>query len=90
MANKCNKVEVVLKGDVAQVLKDVTAEAAQHDLEIKGNTTSGTIKHKKVDVWGTYTIDEKTKKITIQMNEDTIFTSCSKIEQGLRDFFKGK
>jgi len=46
MANKCRKVEVVIRGDVAKVLKDVTAEAAKHDLEIKGDTTSGTIKHK--------------------------------------------
>ena len=90
MANACGRVEIVLKGDVAQVLKSVTAEAAKHDLEIKGDTTHGTIKHKTVKVWGTYTIDEKTKKITIQMNEDTMFTSCSKIEKGLRDFFQGK
>jgi len=90
MANKCNKVEVTVKGDVETVLKDVKAEAAKHDLEIKGDTSGGTIKHKKVDVWGTYKVDEKAKKISIEMNEDTMFTSCSKIEQGLKDFFKGK
>jgi hypothetical protein len=90
MANKCATVVVTIKGDLQEVLDDVKKEAAKHDLEIKGDTKSGTIKHKKVDVKGTYTIDEKTKKISINMSEDTIFTSCDKIEAGLRDFFKGK
>ena len=87
--NRCKPVQVVLKGDVAQVLKDVTAEAARHDIEVKGDTTKGTIKHKKIDVSGTYVID-KDKKITIQMSEDSIFASCTEIESGLRDFFQGK
>ena len=41
MANKCNKVEVTVKGDVETVLKDVKADAAKHDLEIKGDTSGG-------------------------------------------------
>jgi len=90
MANKCKTVEVVIKGDVAQVLEDVKAEAAKHDIEIKGDTTRGTIKHRKIDVKGTYRIDAKSKKISIDMAEDTMFTNCKSIEAGLRDFFAGR
>jgi len=90
MANKCNTVVVTIKGDIEKVLADVKKEAAGHGLEIKGDAKSGTIKHKSVDVKGTYSYDEKTKKISIDMTEDTILTSCSKIEAGLRDFFKNK
>ena len=48
MANKCNKVEVTVKGEVGTVMKEVKAEAAKHDLEIKGDTSGrGPIKRKR-------------------------------------------
>ena len=64
--SKCGTVSVTIKGDVAKVLDDVKKLAAGNDMDVKGDLKSGTIQHRKVDVRGTYTITDKTVKITME------------------------
>jgi len=88
MANKCKPVIVKIKGDMEKVLAAATKEAAKNDIVISGDVNSGKIKHKKVDIWGTYTV--KDDKIKIEITEDTFFASCEEIEKGAEAWFKGK
>ena len=85
---KCKTVTVTVKGDVAKVLNQVKKEAKGNDIEISGNEKSGTLRHKSVDVKGTYTVNGN--KIDISMMEDSMWVSCERIENGIRDWFKGK
>ena len=90
MATACPAIEVVLKGDIATVLKQAISQGASNGIEIKGDTTHGSINVKDHPVTGTYTFDDKTKKLTIKMSKDSIFIPCDTIKNALLKFFQGK
>ena len=85
---KCPTFEVTVKGDVAKIVEDVKKEAAKKDIEVKGDAKAGTLRHKTVDIRGTYAVSGQ--KIRFDITEDTWMADCAKIKNGITEWFKGK
>lgn len=85
---KCKEIKITIKGNPKKVLDDVKKLAAKNDIVITGNEVKGSMKHKKVDVKGTYTV--KGQEVTIKMEENSWIVSCDQVNKGVKDFFKGK
>ena len=87
MSDRC-KFSVKIKGGIADVLKEVKKEAARHDVEVRGDTKKGSLRHKKVDIKGTYVVEAK--KVALDIVEDTMWADCKKIESSVKKWFKNK
>lgn len=88
VADKCPSVDVTLKGEPAKVLDEVKKLGAKNGVDIVGDASKGTIKHKTIAVSGTYTVSGQ--KVTIAMVDDTWLIDCKKLNAMVADFFKGK
>lgn len=88
MADKCPAVSVTLKGEPAAVLEEVKKLGAKNNVDISGDATKGTIKHRKIGVSGTYTVSGK--KLTIAMVDDTFLIDCTKLNSMILEWFDGK
>jgi hypothetical protein len=86
MTQKCPAFSVTVKGDLEKVFASAKKDAAKNGIEIKGDTSSGTIQSKKHNVKGKYTVDKQ--KITLNMEED-IFPGnwCPEIEKEIKKYF---
>ena len=85
---KCKELSITIKGAPKKVLDEVKRLAAKNDIIISGNEVKGTMKHKKVDVTGTYSV--KGQVVTIKMTENSWVVSCEQVNKGVKEFFKGK
>ncbi|MEL7471862.1 MAG: hypothetical protein AAGK04_00975 [Planctomycetota bacterium] len=87
MATTCKPFSVTIKGEPAAVLEEIK-KAGKGKIEIKGNEKKGSIKVVKHKVTGTYKVTGQ--KITFELVEDEWYLSCSRVEDEIAKYFKGK
>ncbi len=87
--SKCNF--TVKVKDIEEALKQAQKEAAKNSVELKGDTSKGTIKKTGV-LDGKYTVSKETDvKFDLTISRwVSAFVDCAKLEKGVNDMFGKK